>query len=341
MPTKIGNIEIGNKVMVIAEIGGNHNGDFDTALRLIDEAHRAGVDAVKFQTYRAEKLIHQSEPALKLVKTRFKTQLERFKSLEFTYKQYKKLHALAVSKELLFISTPFDEESVDMLEPFVWAYKIASGDIDNIPLLLAVSKKAKPILLSTGMSTVDEIKTALQRLSKNTVILMHCVSSYPALDEEVNLNSIPFLKNTFPDRIIGFSDHTVGITASIGAVSLGARVIEKHFTLDKTQPVGDHCLSLEPDEFREMLSHITKLEKMLGLLNKKPSKNEQKMRRRLRRGIAATVDIKRGSVLNSKMLIPLRPLKGIPVSQYEIVLGKKAKRFIRKGEFISFHDIEC
>ncbi|MBM3254094.1 MAG: N-acetylneuraminate synthase [Candidatus Omnitrophica bacterium] len=335
----IGNFKIEDRVLIIAEIGSNHNGDFNTALRLIREAHKAGADAVKFQTYRAEKLIHKSEPALKLVKRRFKTQFERFKSLEFTYKQYKKLHAFTVSRGLLFVSTPFDEESVYMLEPFVWAYKIASGDIDNVPLLLAISKKAKPILLSTGMSTVDEIKTALQRLSKNIVILMHCISNYPCPDSEINLNSIAFLKKKFPKIPVGLSDHTVGITAPLGAVALGACTIEKHFTLDNTQPIGDHCLSLEPAEFKDMVNHIRRIEKMLGDFKKEPSNAELDMRKRLRRGLAASRDIRKGVNINSDMIIPLRPLRGIPVSQYEYIIGKKTMRNIKKGEFISYCDI--
>lgn len=340
MPTKIGNMEIDNKVVVIAEIGSNHNGDFDTALRLVSEAYKAGVDAVKFQTYRAEKLIHKSEPALKLVKTRFKTQLERFKSLEFTYKQYKKLHAFTVSKGLLFISTPFDEESVDMLEPFVWAYKIASGDIDNVPLLLAVTKKTKPILLSTGMSTVDEIKKALQRFSKNVVILMHCISNYPCPDSEINLNSIAFLKKKFPEIPVGLSDHTVGITAPLGAVALGACVIEKHFTLDSTQPIGDHRLSLEPAQFKDMVNHIRRMEEMLGDFKKEPSDSELDMRKRLRRGLAASCDIRKGVKITADMLMPLRPRKGISVSQYENIIGKRARADIKNGEFLTRDSVE-
>lgn len=337
----IGNFKIGSRVLIIAEIGGNHNGDLDTAIRLIEEAYNAGADAVKFQTYKAETLVHKDEPALKLARSRYKTQFERFKSLEFSQDAYRKLHSLAESRGLLFLSTPFDEKSVDILEHFVSAYKIASGDIDNISLLISVSEKNKPIILSTGMATIEEIEKTLQKLSGHPVMLMHCVSSYPTSDEDANLNSIPFLKNRFPQVPVGFSDHTIGITASIGAVALGAVVIEKHFTLDKAQDIGDHCLSLEPDEFREMVVHIRKMERMLGVRKKEPAKSELAMKERLRRGLAASCDIEKGSIINQSMLMPLRPLKGIPVSQYENILGKRINKDIRKGEFISFCDIEA
>lgn len=319
------------RTFIIAEIGGNHNGDLDCALKMIEEAARCEADAVKFQTYRAQDLVHPQEEALPLARKFFRTQFERFKSLEFTPDQYKKLADKAKRAGILFLSSPFDIESVEVIDPYVPFYKIASGSITDTPLLRHISGKKKPVILSTGMSSLKDIERAVAIFPKDKLVLLHCVSNYPAGNNEINLNTIIFLRNKF-GLPVGYSDHSIGSIASICAVSLGAVAIEKHFTLDKHQKLGDHLLSLEPQDFKKMVEDVRTAESMRGGLNKSVLKSEKFFQRRMRKGLYARQDLKKGDRLTVDNMISLRPQRGICASRIDYVVGKRLKTNIKRLE---------
>jgi sialic acid synthase SpsE len=331
---KIGDIKIGSRIIIIAEIGGNHNGDFQKAKTMIHEAAVNGADVVKFQTYQASKLVSKSLPPPKHVKGIHKTLLDRLKSLEFSKEQWTELKNIAEKKGLIFLSTPFDEESADFLERFIPAYKIASGDLNNIPLLEHIAKKKKPIILSCGMADEREISMALNVLPKDKTILMHCIAKYPTPLEEANLLTIRYLKNKFSIPV-GYSDHTIGISACIAAAAMGAIIIEKHFTLDKDQPVGDHKLSADPDDLGELVKKVREIETMMGVYGK-PTVLDEPSRKWLRRSIYTKVDIDPETELTKEMLVMLRPSDGIPPKQLDKVIGRKIKNKVCKGTLLTY-----
>jgi N-acetylneuraminate synthase len=263
------NIQVGNKligpgqpVFVIAEAGVNHNGDLKLARALIDVAVEAGADAVKFQTFRAERLATPDAPKAEYqVQTtgNAESQFEMLRRLELSADAHRELQAYCHERGIIFLSTPFDEEAVDLLdESGVAAFKISSGDLTNSPLLEHVASKGKPVILSTGMSELSELIEAVSVLNTagcENPVLLHCVSNYPADPAEVNLRAMQTMRSAF-DVPVGFSDHTQGIDVALAAVALGACVIEKHFTLDRTMPGPDHRASLEPTELRELVRSI-------------------------------------------------------------------------------------
>ena len=263
MKLKIGDKLIGEEepCFIIAEAGVNHNGSVELAKKLIDAAKDAGADAVKFQTFKAESVVVKDAQKAEYQKetTGEGSQYEMIKKLELTEEDFRELADYAKEKDIMFLSSPFDKESVDLLNELdVPAFKVGSGEITNLPLLRYIAKKEKPIILSTGMSTLGEIEEALDVIRSEGVediILLHCVSNYPARIEDVNLRALGTLKQAFK-LPVGFSDHTLGITAPIAAVALGACVIEKHFTLDRNLPGPDHKASLEPEELKEMAKAI-------------------------------------------------------------------------------------
>jgi len=263
MKTKIGDKLIGEEepCFIIAEAGVNHNGSIELAKKLIDAAKDAGADAVKFQTFKTENVVVKDAQKAEYQKetTGEGSQYEMIKKLELTEEDFRELADYAKEKDIMFLSSPFDKESVDLLNELdVPAFKVGSGEITNLPLLRYIAKKEKPIILSTGMSTLGEIEEALDVIRSEGVediILLHCVSNYPARIEDVNLRALGTLKQAFK-LPVGFSDHTLGITAPIAAVALGACVIEKHFTLDRNLPGPDHKASLEPEELKEMAKAI-------------------------------------------------------------------------------------
>jgi N-acetylneuraminate synthase/N,N'-diacetyllegionaminate synthase len=348
MKTKI---KIGSKLIgegepcfIIAEAGVNHNGSIELAKKLIDVAKDAGADAVKFQTFKAENIVIKNVEKAEYQKetTGEGSQYEMMKKLELTEGDFKKLADYAKKKGIIFLSSPFDKESVDLLDEInVPAFKMASGEITNFPLLKYVAEKRKPIILSTGMSTLGEAEEALNVIRSkgvNDVILLHCVSNYPAKIEDINLRAMKALKQVF--RIpVGFSDHTLGIMASIAAVALGACVIEKHFTLDRSLPGPDHKASLEPNELREMVKAIRDVEKALGNGIKKPTKDEEEMKKVARRSIVARVDIPEGTIITEDMLDVKRPGTGIEPRYMNMIIGRRAKISIRSGEQIAFKKI--
>jgi N-acetylneuraminate synthase/N,N'-diacetyllegionaminate synthase len=331
---KIGNIEIGSRIIIVAEIGGNHNGDFSLAKRMVHEAAAHGADVVKFQTYQAGKLVSKSLPPPKHVQGIHKTLHDRLRSLQFTNAQWTELKTVTDKKGLIFLSTPFDEESADFIDTLMPAFKIASGDLNNTPLLAHIAKKNKPIILSCGMADDREISTALNVLPKEKTILMHCVAKYPTLPEESNLLTIPYLKNTF-GMPVGYSDHTIGIDACIAVATMGVVIIEKHFTLDKDQSIGDHKLSADPVDLGKLVKKIREVEKMMGVYGK-PTVFDESSRKWLRRSIYAKIDIKPGTELTKEMLVLLRPSDGIPPEQINKVIGRKTRDKIPKGTQLKY-----
>jgi len=331
----ISNKEIGKgRTFIIAEAGLNHNGDFDTALALIRKAGECGADAVKFQTFDTEKLIGPDVPVYKKSTGSPISQFERFQKLEFTSDQWRQLSQVSADEGICFLSTPFDKESVDMLDPLVEAYKVSSGDITNCILLRYIAKKGKKVIVSTGASDVNDIDRIFDFLDRDQVVLLHCVSLYPTPVDKVNLLSIKFLKDRYKCPV-GYSDHTIGSDISLAAATMGADIIEKHFTLSKDQKGGDHALSADPDELKALISTIRKVETSIGDLKKTIAEEERPVRQLIRRGLVAGTHMSEGHFLKEKDLIPLRPLKGIPVECADEYIGKKLVHNIEKGEILT------
>lgn len=345
------NVKISDKVIgegkpcfIIAEAGVNHNGKLDLAKKLVEAAKRAGADAVKFQIFRAKRLV--TKAAEKVVYQKKNTgkggQYEMLKKLELTEDEFRKLAAHAKKKNIIFLASAFDEESVDFLDELkVSAFKIPSGEITNFPLLGHVAKKGKPIILSTGMSNLGEVEEALKTIGEagaKDIVLLHCVSDYPAKVEETNLRVMETLKHTF-GLPVGLSDHAIGTTIPIAATALGATIIEKHFTLDRKLPGPDHKASLEPDELRKMVLGIREVEKALGDGIKKPTKSEEAIKKVMRRSIVARTNIPKGAVIVEDMLNLKRPGTGLEPRYLKKVVGKRAKKDIEVDEFITFEKL--
>ncbi|MCR2057364.1 N-acetylneuraminate synthase [Campylobacter helveticus] len=328
------------KVLIIAEAGVNHNGDLNLAKKLIEQAAKAGADIVKFQTFKAEDCV-----SIKAKKAKYQlentakdeSQLEMIKKLELSREAHFELMKHCKKHNIAFLSTPFDLESVAFLQSLNLSYfKIPSGEITNLPYLKAVARCKKKVLLSTGMANLAEIEAALEILRKNgtrDITLLHCTTEYPAPFEEVNLNAIKTLKEAFKLKV-GYSDHTKGIVAALGAVALGAVVIEKHFTLDKTMEGPDHKASLEPSELKELCEGIRTLEKALGNGIKKASKSEAKNIIIARKSLVAKREIQKGEKFSEQNLTTKRPGSGISAMRYEEYLGKRALKTYKKDELI-------
>lgn len=344
---KIGNrlIGEGEPCFIIAEAGVNHNGDISLAKRLVDVAEEAGVDAVKFQTFVAEELVTESAEKAGYQKetTRLgESQLEMLKKLELTEKDSRELFAYSQDKNMLFLSTPFDRGSVDLLyELGVNAFKIGSGEITNLPLLKHIARKGKPIILSTGMATLGEIEEAVETLREEGAeefVLLHCVTNYPARIEDMNLKVLETLRSAFK-LPVGLSDHSLGITMPIAAVALGACVVEKHFTLDKNLPGPDHKASLGPDELEQMVKAIREVEAASGDGLKRPTAGEEEIKKVARRSIVARVNIPQGTIVTEEMLAIKRPGIGLEPKYVDRIIGKAAKRDIKKDELLTGDEI--
>ncbi len=335
----IGNLE---PVFIIAEAGVNHNGDVRLAKKLVDAAKDAGSDAVKFQAFKTERVVTRYAEKAEYQKETTgpnKSQYTLIKRLELKNEEIRELYNHAKKNNILFLSSAFDKESVNLLDNLgVPAFKVPSGEITNFPLLRHIAEKKKPIILSTGMSTIGEIEEALEVIREKGVediVLLHCVTSYPAKIEDINLGVIEMLRHKFK-LPTGFSDHTLGITTPIAAAALGATLIEKHFTLDKTLPGPDHRASLEPHELKEMIRAIRTVEKALGDGIKRLTEDEEHIKKVVRRSIVAKVEIPKGTVITEKMLDFKRPGIGIEPKYLNGVIGKKAKRDIKPDELITF-----
>ena len=311
---------------IIAEVGGNHDGDLDQALSLIQVASEAGCDAVKFQTYQAEKLVHPQDTALpQAQRAGYQTQLDRFKDLEFTQEQWDLLIKSCSDLNIDFLTTPFDLESLATYRSKMKYIKIASGDLTYHKLLRAVSETGKPVILSTGMGNLDEIKDAVRLFNPGLVTVCHCVSLYPCPDDQANLGVIDDLMQDY--KSVGYSDHTVGYQACLVAAGKGCTVIEKHITLDSSRNFGDHPLSLEPEALSQMVKDIRRIEKMLG--HQKPADKED--RYKMRRGAYAKHPIEVGQVIGENDIIELRPRKSRDPHH---VIGKRARRDYKELEAI-------
>ncbi|MDK2820354.1 MAG: hypothetical protein PWP31_319 [Clostridia bacterium] len=357
-----------NRVFIIAEAGVNHNGSIDMATKLIDVAAKAGADAVKFQTFKADNLVSKKAPKAEYqTKTTdaSESQYEMIKRLELDEKAHEKLLEHCKRHDIEFLSTPFDLKSADMLasDLNIKKIKISSGDITNAPLLLQAAKTGKPVILSTGMSRLSDIEMALgvlafgyisidkkpsiksfkkaymseegQKALKNNVILLHCTTEYPAPYEEVNLKAMDTLRTAF-DLPVGLSDHTTGIAVPIAAVARGAVVIEKHFTLDKNLPGPDHEASLEPEELEQMVKSIRHVEKSLGSHLKTPAPSEVKNIKVVRKSLVASRDIKKGEIFTEENLTVKRPGNGVSPMYYWDWLGKAATKDYCKDEVITY-----
>ena len=337
-------VQISNKlvglqqpVFVIAEAGVNHNGDLKLARDLIDLAVDAGADAVKFQTFRADLLATPEAPKAEYqlqTTASGESQLEMLRGLELSSDAHRELQSYCHERGLIFLSTPFDEESVDFLDSLgVPAFKISSGDLTNSPLLEYIAGKGKPVILSTGMSEISELIEAISVLNLagcENPILLHCVSNYPADPAEVNLRAMQTMRAAF-DLPVGFSDHTEGIDVSLAAVALGACVIEKHFTLDRTLPGPDHRASLEPRELRQLIQSIRRIESALGNGRKAPTASEVETAKVARRSLFASVDIPAGATLKREMVMMRRPGTGLSPALLSTLIGQRAARDIAAG----------
>lgn len=303
---RIGNFEIGSRTLVIAEVGSNHCGDPELARRSVREAADAGADVVKFQMYDPERLVDPTTPVLSYIAPTHRSQRERFQKLRLSREVFLDLADLARQRGILFLVTPFDEEAVDFLDPLVPAFKIASGDLTNTRLLKRVVEKEKPVIVSTGFATVEEIDWLVQQIPKHQLCLMHCVGAYPTPPEQVHLESIRYLADRYHVPV-GFSDHTVGITASLAAVAKGAWLIEKHFLLSKDLPAADVGLSITPEELHELVKEVRQIEQMNGTYGKSVQPSEEYFRIQLRRSVYAARDLAAGEILRENDVLLLRP----------------------------------
>ena len=333
-----------NNPAVIAEAGVNHLGNFDYARELIEGAKKAGAAIIKFQTYKADKLTTKNAPRFwnwSGESEKDGSQYDSYSLLDkFEYEDYVKLRNICVENEIEFMSTPFDLESLDLLENLgVSAYKIASCDITNKLLISKIASKGKPIFLSTGASNLSEILTAVElikSITKSDLCIMHCNLSYPTEPDSANLSAITHLKETFPDDLIGYSDHTLGIDIAAASVCYGSRVIEKHYTFDKNLPLSaDHWLSADVEELSELVSKMNLFHKAHGFGKKLVLDSELLARENARRSIVAAREIPRGKSLTIDDLIMKRPGTGISPMFVDEILGKVTREQIEKDSIIS------
>lgn len=328
---------------IIAEAGVNHNGSIENAKRLVDAAKYACADAVKFQTFNSEDLVSKKTPMAEYQERNLKSkedQLSMLKNLELSNTSFLELKRYCDSKDIIFLSTPHTEDAADFLEGLVPLYKISSSDVTNISFLEKIAKKGKPIMLSTGMSTQKEVDEAVGCIKKSNqeIIVLHCTTNYPTPLKDVNLKSMVSMHKKLK-ILVGYSDHTMDLIVPAIAVSLGACVIEKHITLDKSMEGPDHKASLEPKEFKEMVEKIRICEEVLGSAVKKPTSEEIKISKLVRKSIVAKVNIPKGSIIKEDMLVIKRPGNGILPKYIGKVVGKKADNDILKDTIISEKDI--
>ena len=330
----------GQPVFVIAEAGVNHNGVLSSAFELIDVAAHAGADAVKFQTFIAEKTISASAAKAeyqKLSTGAEESQLEMARRLEISFDDFRKLKTHCDQRGIMFLSTPFDFESVDFLHSLgVPAFKISSGDLTNHPLLQRVAAKGLPVIISTGMGDLDEVDEAIKVVraaGNNEIALLQCITNYPADPADVNLRAMQTMAQAF-DVPVGYSDHTLGIEVALAAAALGACVIEKHFTLDRSLPGPDHQASLEPRELEAMVAGIRKVEAALGSGLKTPAASELSNAAVARRSLVAARDLKAGEMMTADLIELKRPGTGLPPKMLDQVLGKTVRVDLKAGTLL-------
>lgn len=331
------------RVFIIAEAGVNHNGSLELAKKLVDVAVEAKVDAVKFQTFKAENLVSKTAKKAQYQKKNMndedESQFNMLKKLELNFESHKELIEYCKKKNIMFLSTPFDHDSIDLLNNLgLKIFKIPSGEITNLPYLRHIGKLNKKVILSTGMADIGEIEDALNILinagtKKENITVLHANTEYPTPMEDVNLKAMLTIGNTF-DVSFGYSDHTLGIEVPIAAVALGASCIEKHFTLDCTMQGPDHKASLEPDELKAMVKAVRNIEIALGSSIKKPSNSELKNKSIARKSIVAKCDIKKGEILSENNLAIKRPGNGINPTRWDEIIGTVALKDYNEDELI-------
>lgn len=351
----IKNIKIGNKIIgdecstfIIAEAGINHNGKIEIAKKMIDVAKDCCVDAIKFQTFKSNEFISSNEEQTCIYYSQNKKITEQaynmFKRYEFSDKDWTEIINYCAKKNIIFLSTPQNKSDLDFLLDItdLPAIKVGSDDLTNLPLLKYFALKNLPMIVSSGMATLGEIEDAInciKNTGNNKLIITHCISSYPTIVDEINLRKMITIKNAFK-IIVGFSDHTQGIIASIGAVALGACVIEKHFTLDKKFHGPDHWFSADPNEMKELVNKIRYIEKALGTYIVKPTPKEKEMKKLVRRSIIALNGISKGVIITKDMIEYKRPGTGLSSKFEKYIIGKKAKINIKIDEQITLDKIE-
>lgn len=329
-----------SRVFIIAEAGVNHNGDINVARQMIDVASEAGVDAVKFQTFNAEKIVCKTaKKALYQLETTDgnESQYGMLKKLELTKQMHEVLIDYCNQKKITFMSTPFDIESVKMLAGFnMQIFKIPSGEITNLPYLREIARFQKKVILSTGMSSMDEVRDAVKILEKNgarDITLLHCNSQYPTPVSDVNLTAMVKMHNEFGFPV-GYSDHTQGIEIPLAATALGAAVIEKHFTIDRTMKGPDHKASLEPHELKQMVKGIRKIESALGNGIKQITESEKENVSVVRKSIVAAIDIQKGERFTEDNITAKRPGNGVSPMRWDEIIGKTADKDYKMDEMI-------
>ena len=326
-------------VYIIAEAGVNHKGDINLAYKLVDAAKAAGVDCIKFQTFKSENLVSHTAQKAEYQKaaTGDSSQQDMLKQLELSFGEFVSLKEYCDRKGICFLSTPFDFESIEFLNSIEMPFwKIPSGEVTNYPYLVALAKTGKPVVMSTGMCEMREIEDAIAVLRENgasDIKLLHCNTEYPTPYEDVNLRAMKTLRDAFGVEV-GYSDHTKGIEVPIAAVAMGASVIEKHFTLDRNMEGPDHKASLEPQELKQMVDSIRHIEAALGSGDKKPSPSEKKNMAVARKSIVAAARIKAGDILTEENITVKRPGNGICPMRWKEVLGTRAVRDFEEDELI-------
>lgn len=327
------------KTLIIAEAGVNHNGSFEIAKQLVDAAKESGADIVKFQTARLDSLVSKFAEMAEYQKNNIgktESQKKMLGKLLLKFEDFTKLAQYCKEKDIQFLSTPFDLESIDFLNSLVPFWKIPSGEITNYPYLVKIARTHKPIVMSTGMCELSEIDDAMNLLQQNKsgkITLLHCNTQYPTPYEDVNLMAMKTLRERY-DVEVGYSDHTKGIEVPIAAVAMGATVIEKHFTLDRTMEGPDHKASLEPSELKAMVDSVRNIEKAIGSGSKKPTVSEIGNRAIARKSIVAKKNIKQGEILTEENLTVKRPGSGISPMRWNEVIGTAAIRDFGEDELI-------
>ena len=325
-----------NRPAIIAEVGMNHGGDESLAWEMIQAAHENGADFVKLQTYSTERFFH---PSL--------TYFDSTKSMELSCESTSELFINSEKKGIQLFTTPFDLESVDFIDKFSpKLYKVASMDNDNTPLIEHIAQKGKPLIVSCGMASFDEIYQVLETVKKtgnDQLVLLHCISDYPAKPESLNLEMIPYLKNKF-NIPIGFSDHAIGLHSAVMAIAMGASMVEKHFTTDRKltdqMPDADHDISIEPQELSELIAFAEDASLMRGKAPRQITSGEEEGRTAFRRGLYTRKAVKAGEKLSLENTVLLRPVKGIAANQWTDVFGKSFLREIKAMEAINLSDLE-
>lgn len=334
----IDNFDTDKEILFIAEIGNNHEGNFALAQKMVLLAAEAGANAVKFQTFRTELFVSKKD----------QTRFDRLKSFELSFKEFEKLSTIAKDEGLLFISTPLDLESAAFLKEIVCAYKIASGDNNFYPLLKYVAETDKPVIISSGLTSLDEINMSVnfiknirqEKSATGKLAVLHCTTAYPAPPEQANISAILKLKKAL-DCTIGYSDHTLGMEASLLAIALGARIIEKHFTIDKNKSdFRDHKLSADPPEFSQLIARAKDTLALLGSGEILPQKAELELKDAVRRSIVARHKLAAGTIIGEKDLLWIRPGNGLSPGQEQLLLGKKLSATVEAGEPIFLHFLQ-